>query len=57
MITPVAHLSRNGRLDKFFISGKWLEPRGTAKGVVVNPATEEVVARFPLGRQSEGQLA
>ncbi|TIY02740.1 MAG: aldehyde dehydrogenase family protein, partial [Mesorhizobium sp.] len=49
MITPLKHLSRNGCLDKFFIDGQWVEPRGTAKGVIVNPATEEVVARFPLG--------
>ncbi|TIX75662.1 MAG: aldehyde dehydrogenase family protein, partial [Mesorhizobium sp.] len=49
MITPLEHLSRNGCLDKFFIDGQWVEPRGTAKGVIVNPATEEVVARFPLG--------
>ncbi|RWB94056.1 aldehyde dehydrogenase family protein [Mesorhizobium sp.] len=49
MISPLEHLSRNGRLDKFFIDGQWVEPRGTAEGVVVNPATEEVVARFPLG--------
>ncbi|TIL34217.1 aldehyde dehydrogenase family protein [Mesorhizobium sp.] len=49
MNSPLEHLSRNGRLDKFFIDGQWVEPRGTAQSVVVNPATEEVVARFPLG--------
>ncbi|NEJ72880.1 aldehyde dehydrogenase family protein [Rhizobium phaseoli] len=49
MIAPLEHLSRNGRLDKFFIDGRWLEPRGSAKGVVVNPATEEVVTQFALG--------
>ncbi|TJV53283.1 MAG: aldehyde dehydrogenase family protein, partial [Mesorhizobium sp.] len=49
MISPLEHLSRNGRLDKFFIDGQWVEPRGTAQSVVVNPATEEIVARFPLG--------
>ncbi|TIL95507.1 MAG: aldehyde dehydrogenase family protein [Mesorhizobium sp.] len=49
MISPLEHLSRNGRLDKFFIDGQWVEPRGTAESVVVNPATEEIVARFPLG--------
>jgi hypothetical protein len=46
MITPLEHLSRNGRLDRFFIDGEWREPRGTAKGVVVNPATEEVWPGF-----------
>ena len=49
MTTPLEHLSRNGRLDKFFIDGEWRAPRGTARGVVVNPATEAVVTRFPLG--------
>src|SRR5688572_8090477 len=57
MITPLEHLSRNGRLDRFFIDGKWREPSGTAKGVVVNPATEEVVARFPLGNSEDVDAA
>ncbi len=39
MIAPLEHLSRNGHLEKFFIDGKWPEPRGTAKGIVVSPAT------------------
>ena len=49
MIAPLEHLSRNGRLGKFFIDGRWLEPRGSAKAVVVNPATEEAVTQFALG--------
>jgi aldehyde dehydrogenase (NAD+) len=49
MTTPLEHLSRSGHLDRFFIGGEWCAPRGTATGTVVNPATEEVVARFPLG--------
>ncbi|NNH33499.1 aldehyde dehydrogenase family protein, partial [Rhizobium sp. SEMIA 4085] len=53
MIAPLEHLSRNGHLEKFFIDGKWLEPRGTAKGVVVNPATEQVVAQFRLGNSED----
>ncbi|EJC83204.1 NAD-dependent aldehyde dehydrogenase [Rhizobium leguminosarum bv. trifolii WSM2297] len=51
MITPLEHLSRSDRLERFFIDGKWLEPRGTAKGIVVNPATEEVVTHFALGNR------
>ena len=57
MTTPLEHLSRNGRLDRFFIDGEWREPRGTAKGVVVNPATEEVVTRFPLGNGEDVDAA
>ena len=57
MITPLGHLSRNGHLDKFFIDGQWVEPSGTAKGVVVNPSTEEVVARFPLGNSLDVDAA
>jgi len=46
---PLQHLSGNGHLDKFFIDGQWVEPRGTNNGDVINPATEEVVSQFPLG--------
>ncbi|AHG48324.1 aldehyde dehydrogenase (plasmid) [Rhizobium leguminosarum bv. trifolii CB782] len=49
MTAPLEHLSRGGRLDKFFIDGQWLEARGAAKGTLVNPATEEAVTRFALG--------
>ncbi|MDC9836341.1 aldehyde dehydrogenase family protein [Rhizobium binxianense] len=57
MIAPLEHLSRSGRLDKFFIDGQWLEPRGSAKGVVVNPATEEVVTHFALGNGEDVDAA
>jgi len=57
MITPLEHLSRNGRLGKFFIDGQWLEPKGSAKGVVVNPATEETVTQFALGNGEDVDAA
>ena len=57
VMTPLEHLSRNGHLDKFFIDGQWVEPRGAAKGVVVNPATEEVVSQFPLGNGEDVDAA
>ncbi|BCH32969.1 aldehyde dehydrogenase [Mesorhizobium sp. L-8-10] len=57
MMTPLEHLSRNGRLDKFFIGGEWRAPSGAAEGVVVNPATEAVVARFPLGNGADVDAA
>ena len=56
-MTPLEHLSRNGHLDKFFIDGQWVDPRGTAKSGVVNPATEEVVSRFPLGNGEDVDAA
>ncbi|OWV78637.1 aldehyde dehydrogenase [Rhizobium sp. N122] len=57
MITPLEHLSRNGRLHKFFIDGQWLEPRGSAKGAVINPATEEAVTHFALGNGEDVDAA
>jgi aldehyde dehydrogenase (NAD+) len=57
MTAPLEHLSRNARLDRFFIGGEWRDPSGTAEGVVVNPATEEVVARFPLGNGEDVETA
>ncbi|WP_353641802.1 aldehyde dehydrogenase family protein [Mesorhizobium sp. WSM2239] len=57
MTTPLEHLSRNGRLGTFFIDGEWREPKGTARGVVVNPATEEVLTQFPLGNGEDVDAA
>jgi aldehyde dehydrogenase (NAD+) len=57
MTAPLEHLSRNDRLARFFIDGEWREPWGTAKGVVVNPATEEVVTRFSLGNGEDVNAA
>ena len=51
MMTPLEHLSRNDRLNKFFIDGQWVEPSGAAEGVVVNPATEEVVSPVSARKQ------
>ncbi|RWX18624.1 aldehyde dehydrogenase family protein [Rhizobium hidalgonense] len=57
MTAPLEHLSRGGRLDKFFIDGQWLEARGAAKGTLVNPATEEAVTRFALGNHEDVDAA
>ncbi len=57
MTTPLERLARNGRLDRFFIDGDWRAPRGTAEGVVINPATEAAVARFPLGNGEDVDAA
>ena len=56
-MTPLEHLSRNGHRGKFFIDSRWVEPRGTAMGVVINPATEEVVSQFPLGDSEDVDAA
>ena len=39
MTAPLEHLSRNDRLNKFFIVGQWVEPSGAAMGAVVNRRT------------------
>lgn len=57
MIAPLEHLSGNSRLDRFFIDGAWCEARGAAEGVVVNPATEQAVARFRLGNAEDVDAA
>jgi aldehyde dehydrogenase (NAD+) len=57
MTSPLEHLSRKGYLERFFIGGEWRKPMGTSRGVVVNPATEEVVTRFPLGNGEDVDAA
>jgi len=47
--SPLEHLSGNGHIDRFYISGKWVAPKGSAHAAVINPATEEVIAQIPLG--------
>ncbi|KQX40662.1 aldehyde dehydrogenase [Devosia sp. Root436] len=49
MTSPLEHLSGNGHIDRFYISGKWVAPKGSAHAAVINPATEEVIAQIPLG--------
>ncbi|MEO8683211.1 MAG: aldehyde dehydrogenase family protein [Devosia sp.] len=49
MTSPLEHLSGNGHIDRFYIDGKWIAPKGSAHAAVVNPATEEVIAQIPLG--------
>jgi aldehyde dehydrogenase (NAD+) len=57
MTDPLEHLTRNGHLNRFFIDGRWREPKGAALGNVVNPATEEVVCQFPLGNREDVDAA
>lgn len=48
MPSPVSLLARSGQLGRFFIDGQWSAPSGRARGEVVCPSTEEVVADIPL---------
>lgn len=52
-MSPLEHLSSNGHIGRFFIDGMWLAPKGEAHADVVNPATEEVIARIPLGDERD----
>jgi aldehyde dehydrogenase (NAD+) len=49
MNSPVLHLTQAGRLDRFFIGGKWVAPEGTGRIAVVSPSTEEMLCDIPLG--------
>ena len=49
MTSPLEHLSGTGHIDRFYIDGKWIAPKGSAHAAVINPATEEVIAQIPLG--------
>ncbi|RWC00310.1 MAG: aldehyde dehydrogenase family protein [Mesorhizobium sp.] len=57
MTMPLEHLSRNGHLNRFFIDGEWRKPKGSARRVVVNPATEEAVCQIPLGNDEDVGVA
>ncbi|WP_430512936.1 aldehyde dehydrogenase family protein [Pannonibacter phragmitetus] len=55
--SPLTHLADNGHLGLFYIGGQWVSPHGTAHADVVNPATEEVIARVPLGNGADVDAA
>lgn len=57
MIAPLEHLSRTGHLNRFFIEGTWRDARGAGEGLVVNPATEEAIARIRLGNEEDVNAA
>jgi len=39
--------------ERLFIGGEWVEPSSSAKIDVINPHTEEVIARVPDGREAD----
>lgn len=57
MTKPLDHLARTNLPERFFIGGAWRAPLGTARGRVVNPATEEVIAQFALGDDADVEAA
>ena len=53
IVSPLAHLKRNGRLDHFYIDGQWQRPQGDGVAAVVSPATEERVCEIALGKAAD----
>jgi hypothetical protein len=41
----IERLRTAGRLDRVFIDGEWVLPQGQARASVIDPSTEESVAR------------
>lgn len=39
--------------DLFYIDGQWQKPQGSDVAEVVNPATEELVARVAMGNGAD----
>ncbi|WP_374628609.1 aldehyde dehydrogenase family protein [Pannonibacter indicus] len=56
-VSPLTHLADNGHLGLFYIGGQWVSPKGAAHADVVNPATEEIIARVPLGNGADVDAA
>ena len=40
-----------------YIDGRWLTPSGQGVAEVINPATEELAGRVPLGDERDVELA
>lgn len=43
--------------DRFYIAGQWQQPAGTATAEVINPATEEAVAKVAMGDTTDVERA
>lgn len=43
--------------DKFFVAGRWIDPRGQDFADVVNPANEEVIGRIRMGDADDAAAA
>ncbi|MEH7826705.1 aldehyde dehydrogenase family protein [Gemmobacter denitrificans] len=45
------------QISRFYINGQWVEPLGTERIGVENPATEDIVAQLPLGSEADADRA
>ena len=39
--------------DRLYIDGKWVQPIGTGSIGVINPATEEIIGKIPVGSKKD----
>ena len=43
--------------DQLYINGKWVQPMGTGSIDVINPATEEIIGKIPVGSKEDIDIA
>ena len=43
--------------DQLYIDGKWVQPTGTGSIDVINPATEEIIGKIPVGSKEDIDIA
>ena len=43
--------------DQLYINGKWVQPIGTGSIDVINPATEEIIGKIPVGSKEDIDIA
>jgi aldehyde dehydrogenase (NAD+) len=43
--------------DQLYIDGKWVQPIGTGSIDVINPATEEIIGKIPVGSKKDIDVA
>ncbi|MBT2335018.1 aldehyde dehydrogenase family protein [Variovorax paradoxus] len=53
----IEHLRSAGRLDRVFVDGEWVAPRGLGRASVIDPSTEEPVAEIALGTAQDVDAA
>jgi len=57
MTSPVQHLMEAGLLGKFYIDGEWRKAIGSVTASVINPATEQPIAKVALGDEEDVDCA
>ena len=43
--------------DQLYIDGKWVQPIGTGSIDIINPATEEIIGKIPVGSKEDIDIA